>query len=155
VVWVWVWESGGRGRLTVRACHSFDRPRRQRPDLIITTTTTQRANPTAAQQPPPTAPQDKCEPPIYVSDRRFMKSVQLLQVVAHADGRADANEYDALLLEHVFGNRPDDASKVRGLGRGCGLRVVLWVGVVECFERRGGLGVGGVDGEVGVAWLEL
>lgn len=24
--------------------------------------------------------QDKCEPPIYVSDRRFMKSVQLLQV---------------------------------------------------------------------------
>eukprot|EP00878_Enallax_costatus_P036864 GHUV01041441.1.p1 GENE.GHUV01041441.1~~GHUV01041441.1.p1 ORF type:complete len:139 (-),score=38.46 GHUV01041441.1:30-446(-) len=24
--------------------------------------------------------QDKCEPPIYVSDRRFMKAVQLLQV---------------------------------------------------------------------------
>lgn len=58
--------------------------------------------------------QDKCEPPIYVSDRRFMKSVQLLQVVAHADGRAEANEYDALLLEHVFGNRPDDSVKVRG-----------------------------------------
>ncbi|GBF89830.1 hypothetical protein Rsub_02534 [Raphidocelis subcapitata] len=57
--------------------------------------------------------QDKCEPPIYVSDRRFMKSVQMLQVIAFADGRSEANEYDALLLEHVFGSRPDDATKVR------------------------------------------
>lgn len=57
--------------------------------------------------------QDKCEPPIYVSDRRFMKSVQMLQVVAYADGRAEVNEYDCLLLEHVFGNRPDDSQKVR------------------------------------------
>jgi MoxR-like ATPase len=24
--------------------------------------------------------QDKCEPPMYVSDRRFMKAVQMLQV---------------------------------------------------------------------------
>lgn len=31
--------------------------------------------------------QDKCEPPVYVSDRRFMKSVNLLQVAAYADGR--------------------------------------------------------------------
>jgi len=57
--------------------------------------------------------QDKCEPPIYVSDRRFMKSVQMLQVVAFADGRSAVNEYDCLLLEHVFGNRPDDSHKVR------------------------------------------
>lgn len=49
--------------------------------------------------------QDKCEPPIYVSDRRFMKAVQMLQVAAHADGRAAVNEYDCLLLEYVFGNR--------------------------------------------------
>ena len=31
--------------------------------------------------------QDKCEPPVYVSDRRFMKSIQMLQVAAFADGR--------------------------------------------------------------------
>lgn len=57
--------------------------------------------------------QDKCEPPVTVSDRRFMKSVQLLQVAAHGDGRDVVNEYDCLLLEHVFGNRPDDTHKVR------------------------------------------
>lgn len=57
--------------------------------------------------------QDKCEPPMYVSDRRFMKAVQMLQVAAHADGRAAVNEYDCLLLEYVFGNRPDDCHKVR------------------------------------------
>jgi hypothetical protein len=50
---------------------------------------------------------------MYVSDRRFMKAVQLLQVAAHADGRAAVNEYDCLLLEYVFGNRPDDSHKVR------------------------------------------
>eukprot|EP00210_Caulerpa_lentillifera_P000976 g941.t1 len=57
--------------------------------------------------------QDKCEPPIYVSDRRFMKAVQTLQVVAYADGRDQVNEYDCLLLEHIFGNRPDDSQKVK------------------------------------------
>lgn len=57
--------------------------------------------------------QDKCEPPVTVSDRRLMKAVQLLQVVAYGDGRTEVNEYDCLLLEHVFGNRTDDAMKVR------------------------------------------
>ena len=57
--------------------------------------------------------QDKAEPPVYVSDRRFMKSVNLLQVAAHADGRDAVSESDCLLLEHVFGQRPEDAAKVR------------------------------------------
>lgn len=37
----------------------------------------------------------------------------LMQVAAHADGREAVNEYDCLLLEYVFGNRPDDCHKVR------------------------------------------
>uniref|UniRef100_A0A7R9V9M6 AAA+ ATPase domain-containing protein n=1 Tax=Chlamydomonas euryale TaxID=1486919 RepID=A0A7R9V9M6_9CHLO len=57
--------------------------------------------------------QDKCEPPIYVSDRRFMKSIQMLQVAAYGDGRDEVIEADCLLLEHVFGNRPDDCHKVK------------------------------------------
>ena len=36
--------------------------------------------------------QDKCEPPVYVSDRRFMKAVNLLQVAAHADGRTQVGQ---------------------------------------------------------------
>lgn len=42
-----------------------------------------------------------------------MKAVQTLQVVAFADGRDRVNEYDCLLLEHIFGNRPDDSQKVK------------------------------------------
>ena len=43
--------------------------------------------------------QDKCEPPIYVSDRRFMKALNLLQVAAYADGREEVrfNSIDVLL----------------------------------------------------------
>ena len=43
--------------------------------------------------------QDKCEPPVYVSDRRFMKSIQMMQVAAHADGRT-AVSADAPLPVH-------------------------------------------------------
>ncbi|KAK9809554.1 hypothetical protein WJX73_001073 [Symbiochloris irregularis] len=57
--------------------------------------------------------QDKAEPPVYVSDRRFMKAINMLQVAAHADGRQQVSEYDCLLLEHIFGNRPADSTKVR------------------------------------------
>ncbi|KAL6772366.1 hypothetical protein ACKKBG_A29945 [Auxenochlorella protothecoides x Auxenochlorella symbiontica] len=57
--------------------------------------------------------QDKCEPPIYVSDRRFMKAIKMLQVAAHVDGRSAVHEYDCLLLEFVLGSRPDDSQKVR------------------------------------------
>lgn len=57
--------------------------------------------------------QDKCEPPVYVSDRRFMKAVKMLQVAAYADARDTINEYDCLLLEFVLGQRPEDAHKVK------------------------------------------
>lgn len=57
--------------------------------------------------------QDKCEPPIYVSDRRFMKAVNLMQVAAYADGRSQVSESDCLLLEYVMGNTPGDSEKVR------------------------------------------
>ena len=58
--------------------------------------------------------QDKCEPPVYVSDRRFMKSIQMLQVAAYADGR-DSVSAAGMIVEqpgtgaaqrgHVFAGR--------------------------------------------------
>jgi len=57
--------------------------------------------------------QDKCEPPVYVSDRRFMKAINMMQVAAYVDGRASINESDCLLLEYVMGQRPEDSRKVR------------------------------------------
>jgi len=41
--------------------------------------------------------QDKCEPPVYVSDRRFMKSIQMMQVAAHADGRTAVSNIPSLI----------------------------------------------------------
>lgn len=49
--------------------------------------------------------QDKCEPPIYVSDRRFMKAIQMLQVVAHADGRTQVRICRDSILMMVFKSR--------------------------------------------------
>ena len=37
--------------------------------------------------------QDKAEPPVYVSDRRFMKAINMLQVAAHADGRQQVRSW--------------------------------------------------------------
>lgn len=45
--------------------------------------------------------QERCEPPVYVSDRRFMKAVQLLQVAAFADGRDSVSGTETTLIEWI------------------------------------------------------
>ena len=57
--------------------------------------------------------QDKCEPPVYVSDRRLVKSVALLRVAAYTNGRAAVSEFDCLLLANVLWQRPSEANTVR------------------------------------------
>jgi len=56
--------------------------------------------------------QEKIEPPVYVSDRRLVKAIQLLQVAAYCNGRDTVTEYDALLLQHVLWQRPEQADRV-------------------------------------------
>ena len=43
--------------------------------------------------------QEKIEPPVYVSDRRLVKAIQLLQVAAFCNGRDSVSEYDVLLMQ--------------------------------------------------------
>lgn len=56
--------------------------------------------------------QDKMEPPVYVSDRRLVKAMQLLQVAAHCNGRTSLSEYDCLLLQHILWQRPEQADRI-------------------------------------------
>ncbi|KAK9868735.1 hypothetical protein WJX84_010577 [Apatococcus fuscideae] len=56
--------------------------------------------------------QDKLEPPVYVSDRRLVKSVALLQVAAYTSGRSTVSLHDCLLLQHVLWQRPEEADKI-------------------------------------------
>ena len=57
--------------------------------------------------------QDKCEPPIYVSDRRLLKAVTLLRVAAYTDGRSVVSDFDTLLLAHVLWQRPGESAMVQ------------------------------------------
>lgn len=57
--------------------------------------------------------QDKCEPPIYVSDRRLLKAVTLLRVAAYTDGRTIVSDFDTLLLAHVLWQRPGESAMVQ------------------------------------------
>lgn len=52
------------------------------------------------------------EPPVYVSDRRLVKALALMQVAAYCNGRSSVTEYDALLLEHVLWAAPETAPKI-------------------------------------------
>ena len=56
--------------------------------------------------------QDKCEPPVYVSDRRLVKAVALMQVAAYTSGRTVLADYDCLLLRHVLWQRPEEGERI-------------------------------------------
>eukprot|EP00889_Picochlorum_renovo_P001716 jgi/Picre1/28746/NNA_004145.t1 len=56
--------------------------------------------------------QDKCEPPVYVSDRRLVKSVALLQVAAFSSGRTYVIPKDCMLLQHVLWQKPEESEKI-------------------------------------------
>lgn len=56
--------------------------------------------------------QEKCEPPVYVSDRRLVKAVSLLQVAAYTNGRSSLTEYDCLLLQHILWQRPEESERI-------------------------------------------
>jgi len=49
---------------------------------------------------------------VYVSDRRLVKSVALLQVAAFTSGRKYVTPKDCMLLQHVLWNRPEEADKI-------------------------------------------
>jgi len=57
--------------------------------------------------------QDKCEPPVYVSDRRLLKAVQLLRVAAYTNGRDEVSEFDTLLLTNVLWQRPAESVMIK------------------------------------------
>jgi MoxR-like ATPase len=57
--------------------------------------------------------QEKCEPPVYVSDRRLLKAVQLLRVAAYTNDRAEVSEFDTLLLTNVLWQRPSEAVVIK------------------------------------------
>ena len=56
--------------------------------------------------------QDTCEPPVYVSDRRLVKAVALMQVAAYSSGRTRLAESDCLLLRHVLWQRPEECERI-------------------------------------------
>ncbi|KAL6782059.1 hypothetical protein ACKKBF_B10515 [Auxenochlorella protothecoides x Auxenochlorella symbiontica] len=56
--------------------------------------------------------QEEREPPTYISDRRLVKAVVLLQVAAWTCGRRRVLEFDALLLRNVLCYRPEDEGHV-------------------------------------------
>mmetsp|Transcript_21554 Transcript_21554/g.59746 ORF Transcript_21554/g.59746 Transcript_21554/m.59746 type:complete len:571 (+) Transcript_21554:16-1728(+) len=89
------------GREDIRACKAQALARVRVPATVIQLITDLR-----------TYLQEKVEPPVYISDRRLVKAIQLLQVAAYCNGRDTVTEYDALLLQHVLWQRPEQADKI-------------------------------------------
>eukprot|EP01026_Neomeris_dumetosa_P047707 TRINITY_DN4104_c0_g2_i3.p1 TRINITY_DN4104_c0_g2~~TRINITY_DN4104_c0_g2_i3.p1 ORF type:complete len:544 (-),score=85.15 TRINITY_DN4104_c0_g2_i3:31-1662(-) len=56
--------------------------------------------------------QSKCEPPIYVSDRRLVKALGLLKVSAYTNGRKNVGMMDLTLLANILWQRPDEYQKI-------------------------------------------
>ena len=84
----------------------------------------------------PSCLQEKCEPPVYVSDRRLVKAVALMQVAAYTSGRSRLAEYDCLLLRHILWQRPDEAERIYDW-------LLRWVG--ESGGGGGGWCSGGLE----------
>jgi len=57
--------------------------------------------------------QNKCEPPVYVSDRRLFKIVSMLRVAAYTCGRQSVSLYDTLLLQYTLCSKPDEADVIK------------------------------------------
>ena len=51
--------------------------------------------------------------PVYVSDRRLVKSIALLRVAAYTNGRSAVSEFDCLLLANVLWQRPSESNVIR------------------------------------------
>ncbi|XRB00568.1 ATPase RavA [Pycnococcus provasolii] len=101
---------------------------------------------------------ERCEPPVYVSDRRMLKAVNLLKVSAYTCGRAEVSSFDCLLLEHVLWTVPEDAEKVRdwllrNLTMDEGLDQVQYL-LAGCFARACRIGADYVDGGGGGSTID-
>ena len=49
---------------------------------------------------------------MYVSDRRLVKSINMLKVAAYVNGRATVCKYDCLMLQHVLWARPEESERI-------------------------------------------
>jgi MoxR-like ATPase len=54
----------------------------------------------------------ECEPPIYISDRRLLKCINMLKMCAFTNGRRSVSEFDTLLLKHVCWSSPSEQGKI-------------------------------------------
>ena len=51
---------------------------------------------------------DEADPSIYFSDRRLVKTIQILTVSAASNDRGTISVFDLLLLKHILWHSPDD-----------------------------------------------
>lgn len=63
--------------------------------------------------------QTKSEPPVYVSDRRLVKAVNMLKVAAYTNGRSSVSLYDCILLRHALWQRPEEQVSHGGCSCSC------------------------------------